>query len=568
MSGPARKIDELCQYLIGQSVKVRVRSGKVYTGILHHATTQGGFSVVLKMAKVDSDVFEELPISAPDFSDMQIDDNQPQAAAAPASPAASVASNKADPFKTDSEISGSTNQGEDRALERWDDGMDDPKVRDMLMGLEDDKDIEFDQFKVNERKFGVKSTYHESLDQYTTKLDKNSDWYKERVHSATIKANQIKNAPTNNPHLKEERTGKLLSGDNDDEENRYSAVVRSPNNNNKNNKSTPSQTPPNQSPSSKQQPAGAGSKKYVLPQHRNRGTEEQLTTSAEQKIDRDTKSESEEPQSGDAKLDNKQEDEDAENFVRFKEEATVKKQKKEEIAEFRNFSAEIENKRRTSSGTDREKAVVAQEKKEPGLRATATEFKPQSASTFQPFIPRGGPAPFAPKPVEAGGMWPGQHPPAFGKMGPPQMGYPMPHPGYPPMGPPPRGFAIGPHPMAYPHPPPSGPSFVPHSNQHAPHMSPSHSAPTSQPTPSAPTKPLTLKPTSSTFVPGSGMTFVPGSGLVPTAVAPTPAPSSNPTTPASPATTTPTAGGQQASASPASTTQQAAAPGTEKPQQQ
>lgn len=35
--------------------------------------------------------------------------------------------------------------------------------------------------------------------------------------------------------------------------------------------------------------------------------EEQLTTSAEQKIDRDTKSESEEPQSGDAKLDNKQE---------------------------------------------------------------------------------------------------------------------------------------------------------------------------------------------------------------------------------------------------------------------
>lgn len=27
--------------------------------------------------------------------------------------------------------------------------MDDPKVRDMLMGLEDDKDIEFDQFKVS-----------------------------------------------------------------------------------------------------------------------------------------------------------------------------------------------------------------------------------------------------------------------------------------------------------------------------------------------------------------------------------------------------------------------------------
>ena len=84
----------------------------------------------------------------------------------------------------------------------------------------------FDQFKVNESQFGVKSTYKEEL--YTTELDK-SQFTAEQTARAERMAREIENASSSNSHLLEER-GKKVEGDgwdDDDEEAKYGAVLGS-----------------------------------------------------------------------------------------------------------------------------------------------------------------------------------------------------------------------------------------------------------------------------------------------------------------------------------------------------
>jgi len=92
-----------------------------------------------------------------------------------------------------------------------------------LSGLEGDMNDDWDQFKVNKEKFGIESTYSEEL--YTSKLDKNSEFYLERVASATKLAQEIQQTTTKNIHLLEERTGVILTQDTD-EESLYSSVLR------------------------------------------------------------------------------------------------------------------------------------------------------------------------------------------------------------------------------------------------------------------------------------------------------------------------------------------------------
>lgn len=87
--------------------------------------------------------------------------------------------------------------------------------------LEDDKGAKWDQFKVNEEKFGVSTTYEESL--YTTKLDKTSKEYKDREVEAERLAREIEGKKSSNTHLNEERG---QAGEEIDEETKYSFVIR------------------------------------------------------------------------------------------------------------------------------------------------------------------------------------------------------------------------------------------------------------------------------------------------------------------------------------------------------
>ena len=83
----------------------------------------------------------------------------------------------------------------------------------------------FDQFKVNEQKFGLKASFDET--QYTTPLDA-SKFTKEQIESADRLAAEIKAMESadasSNPHVRDER-GQAVAADDDDEEALYSAVL-------------------------------------------------------------------------------------------------------------------------------------------------------------------------------------------------------------------------------------------------------------------------------------------------------------------------------------------------------
>eukprot|EP00835_Amoeboradix_gromovi_P001339 NODE_59_length_25653_cov_0.289622.p5 type:complete len:397 gc:universal NODE_59_length_25653_cov_0.289622:18218-19408(+) len=113
---------------------------------------------------------------------------------------------------TDGEIS--TNKNTKRELVKFD--IPDDYVQDDLKNDEG----HWDQFEVNEKKFGVTTSYDESL--YTTKLDKTSKEYKSREKEAIRIAKEIETKSTSNPHLKEER-GQAAQME-IDEETKYSQV--------------------------------------------------------------------------------------------------------------------------------------------------------------------------------------------------------------------------------------------------------------------------------------------------------------------------------------------------------
>lgn len=84
----------------------------------------------------------------------------------------------------------------------------------------------FDQFEVNEKIFGVKSTYDNDL--YTTKLDKDDEFYKLNERKAEEIEKQISLQEISNRHIAEERGIVMQQEDgDDDEEAKYSSVQKS-----------------------------------------------------------------------------------------------------------------------------------------------------------------------------------------------------------------------------------------------------------------------------------------------------------------------------------------------------
>lgn len=138
-----------------------------------------------------------------------------------ASPAAARAKSPQAPakeqkFKTDSDIS-SGFQVRERELQRWVPDAETPEL-----SLEDNSNATWDQFKVNEEKFGVESSYDEHL--YTTRINTSAADYQTRLRRAEKLAKEIEGQASTDRHVLEER-GAQVDDSGMDEEDKYSGVI-------------------------------------------------------------------------------------------------------------------------------------------------------------------------------------------------------------------------------------------------------------------------------------------------------------------------------------------------------
>lgn len=215
---------------VGSFAIVTVASGARYRGILVAATTASEIGVVLELVEKyaaapgdedddnkEPERFDKMVFQPKDIVDIEIE--SPDLSVEKVSSATRRTSTV--PFKTDTDISGQKGAIYERELERWSAGDDDT-------GLTLEQSITssqpWDQFAVNQNKFGVQSTYDEHL--YTTAIDKSHPEYEKRVKIAEKLADEITNQSYNgNVHIAEER-GVVVDDSGLDEEDKYSGVDR------------------------------------------------------------------------------------------------------------------------------------------------------------------------------------------------------------------------------------------------------------------------------------------------------------------------------------------------------
>ncbi|KAJ9149293.1 PAB1-binding protein 1 [Pleurostoma richardsiae] len=125
-------------------------------------------------------------------------------------------------FRTDTAISNNRLGGE-RELQRW--VPDAPEDLDGSLEKSSNQGV-WDQFATNERLFGLKTDYDESI--YTTTIDKSHPQYRERMAAAERKAREIERSLPTTAHVAEERVMDFVGGDDNavDEEDKYSGVKR------------------------------------------------------------------------------------------------------------------------------------------------------------------------------------------------------------------------------------------------------------------------------------------------------------------------------------------------------
>ena len=136
-------------------------------------------------------------------------------------------------FKVDSQISKKNiNKTREEKLVKYEIKPEDKNNKYINQTLEDEEDINWDQFELNKKVYNVISTYDENL--YTTKLDKNKiteedKKFADKIYNEIMKTNKDEK----NVHILEER-GVLQQKNNDmDEEDKYSSVIKNNSNNEK-----------------------------------------------------------------------------------------------------------------------------------------------------------------------------------------------------------------------------------------------------------------------------------------------------------------------------------------------
>ena len=114
-------------------------------------------------------------------------------------------------FRTDADISRGVS-GCQHGFQRWEAP---PENDGVEMSLEPSGD--WDQFKTNEQKFGLRSDYDENI--YTTTIDRSGPLYAMREQEAARIAREIEGDMSGGAHMREERGHK--DSDDGDEEDRY-----------------------------------------------------------------------------------------------------------------------------------------------------------------------------------------------------------------------------------------------------------------------------------------------------------------------------------------------------------
>ncbi|KAI9030422.1 hypothetical protein DFJ74DRAFT_470060 [Hyaloraphidium curvatum] len=204
---------------VGTKVQVTVKDGSVYEGILSRSgKTDGELGLCLRMARKKGDeagaaVLQELIVPPKELVMMT---------AANLEVAESSGEVRDGGFLTDTAISG-FRETRERELQPWlpaeGDSLSEP-----IGGLEHDG-RPWNQFEINERKFGVTTDFDEEF--YTTKLDRSRPDFKQREREAARLAAEIEKAPAAFTHVAEER-GLEVDDSGMDEEEKYSSVIRTP----------------------------------------------------------------------------------------------------------------------------------------------------------------------------------------------------------------------------------------------------------------------------------------------------------------------------------------------------
>ncbi|CAI6528348.1 Pbp1p [Saccharomyces cerevisiae x Saccharomyces kudriavzevii VIN7] len=245
--------DYLLANSIGSIVTVTVTSGVKYTGLLVSCNLEStnGIDVVLRFPRMaDSEVSssadylaktlgETLLIHGEDVAELELrnidlsldekwENSKVQEATSVGADSEKDRSdeglNEGGKFRTDVDISGSGREIKERKLEKWtpEEGTENFDIN-KGQALEDNSTA-WDQFAVNEKKFGVKSTFDEHL--YTTKINKNDPNYGKRLQEAERIAKEIESQGTSgNIHIAEDR-GIIIDDSGLDEEDLYSGVDR------------------------------------------------------------------------------------------------------------------------------------------------------------------------------------------------------------------------------------------------------------------------------------------------------------------------------------------------------
>ncbi|MCJ1295155.1 hypothetical protein MMC34_006716 [Xylographa carneopallida] len=205
------------------------RKGESFTGVFAGATTEVNESTFLfKMVRRLSERSKENANGIRDYSDEFIETGFDHSMVFNAGDVADISienvptttsssqNGSGQGFRIDSNISANFAPRE-RNLQRWEA----PSSTDIDMSLESNG--EWDQFKANEERFGLKSDFNEEM--YTTKIDRSGPMYRLREIEAERKVREIEGDLSSNSHMREER-GLEIEDDGHNEEDKYSGVRR------------------------------------------------------------------------------------------------------------------------------------------------------------------------------------------------------------------------------------------------------------------------------------------------------------------------------------------------------
>ncbi|XP_048632384.1 polyadenylate-binding protein-interacting protein 4 isoform X6 [Brassica napus] len=220
--------------MIGHLVEAYLKNGSVYSGIFHAAHVEKDFGIVLKMASLVKDGTlrghksrSEFVRKPPYKTFIITGDELVQVVAKDLSVFSdgklkAVQSEKSVELLTDSSISKSCRVDQGRELKHW---VPDGQAPEGLDNVFDKpwKRGGWDQFKVNQERFGVMSTFNEEM--YTTPLDRGL-WTRELEEKAREIAREIEGENTGDLHVAEERGLQVNEKFDTDEEAKYSAVRR------------------------------------------------------------------------------------------------------------------------------------------------------------------------------------------------------------------------------------------------------------------------------------------------------------------------------------------------------